>query len=995
MTAEYSIFPADGSRQPFRMTRFAGWVCSLLMLAQQSSVAAIQFDDVTVGAGFSFSGETYGASWGEVNGDAWPDLFVSHHRLMKGLYVNNGDGTFTDHGAEVLTWAALPDADTHGGSWADFDNDGDQDLMVTTGRGGKNQFFVNSGGQLTDQTVAYNVAYTTWAGRLPVWFDYNDDGLLDFIMGQYNGVSPLIAQTAAGFVDITPSTGMDCTLTPYGQLLDVNHDGRMEFICGKDGRFPWRVYDIGTLPFLDLTATLPSTLNVVDTVIADFDGDLQQDMFVVRGNMRSSDVVADGTKKLEAALVDGTKGFTFVTNGALTVNIDWQPLDGGDFHKILIGSSGVSPAAMPFTLDPADPLVRGMPVHHSADDPVVHIGYDAATRTWTVVHHAGAEFSNVYLLIASTATISGLTPTGFAANDGPLSPVLFKGYGSGVVDSAAAAGLGAPVSCVSAAAADFDNDMDVDLHVICRAGARNLVNHLYENRGNGIFDEVLAAGGAGGPTGPAIGSGAGTSDSVVTADYDLDGFVDLFVTNGLNMRPMVLGGPDKLYRNHGNANHWVELDLVGGPSNRDAVGARVIATAGGRSQLREQNGGYHRWSQNHGRQHFGLAGNAVVDLRIEWPSGLVDTHPDVPADRVYRVTEGGGLTVIAGGALPSAVLSISGAAVAESAGQATFTVTMAPPAADTVWVDYVTANATAEAGKDYTRASGTLVFSPGQTSQTIRVPVLNDAVSENSETFTVTLGNAVNATLSSASQAAGTIEDDDLPVCGKPVIDAGATAAMFVWRDCVTDTWFVRVTAGGAAKAVNYTGAVTAGTAFASVANFSIEPAYDVVSVGTAPPAIDFVMNVFNASQDGFDFTLPNAAVACISLNSPANPTVLVGAVRIPVTQPFRLDTLGPCGPPAAPMAVPTVNALTTDDQTPIVTGTFDAARTVTLNVKLNDVLYTLGSSPRLTSVADTWILDLSTRAPMAPGTYPVRATAIDADGIRKTDATTDELVIY
>ena len=41
----------------------------------------------------------------------------------------------------------------------------------------------------------------------------------------------------------------------------------------------------------------------------------------------------------------------------------------------------------------------------------------------------------------------------------------------------------------------------------------------------------------------------------MTADYDLDGFIDLFMTIGLNMRPVDLGGPDQLYRNRGNSNH--------------------------------------------------------------------------------------------------------------------------------------------------------------------------------------------------------------------------------------------------------------------------------------------------------------------------------------------------------------------------------------------------------------------------------------------------------
>ena len=62
------------------------------------------------------------------------------------------------------------------------------------------------------------------------------------------------------------------------------------------------------------------------------------------------------------------------------------------------------------------------------------------------------------------------------------------------------------------------------------------------------------AGGAAGPVGVAVASGAGTADSVISGDYDVDGFLDLFVTNGLNLQPLHFGGPNKLFHNNGNAN---------------------------------------------------------------------------------------------------------------------------------------------------------------------------------------------------------------------------------------------------------------------------------------------------------------------------------------------------------------------------------------------------------------------------------------------------------
>ena len=91
---------------------------------------------------------------------------------------------------------------------------------------------------------------------------------------------------------------------------------------------------------------------------------------------------------------------------------------------------------------------------------------------------------------------------------------------------------------------------------------------------------------------------------------------------------------------------------------------------------------------------------------------------------------------------------------------AVFQVALLASSTGTVTVDYATENATATAGSDYTAASGTLTFIPGQTVATIAVTVNGDTDVEPNETFSVILSNAGDATLGN-SQGAGIILNDD------------------------------------------------------------------------------------------------------------------------------------------------------------------------------------------------------------------------------------------
>ncbi len=95
----------------------------------------------------------------------------------------------------------------------------------------------------------------------------------------------------------------------------------------------------------------------------------------------------------------------------------------------------------------------------------------------------------------------------------------------------------------------------------------------------------------------------------------------------------------------------------------------------------------------------------------------------------------------------------------------TFTVTLNAESTQTVTVDYATADGNASAESDYTPATGTLIFAPGQTSQTVTIEVIGETLIEGDENFSLNLSNPSNAIIADA-QGVVTILNDDTVITG-------------------------------------------------------------------------------------------------------------------------------------------------------------------------------------------------------------------------------------
>ena len=217
---------------------------------------------------------------------------------------------------------------------------------------------------------------------------------------------------------------------------------------------------------------------------------------------------------------------------------------------------------------------------------------------------------------------------------------LYHNNGDGTFDYATdRSGLGSMTRLHSGwglALLDYDNDGWKDL-LVAQAHVMDTIEVTFpqlryrepmllaRNTGHGFLDVSAGSGSVFGQ--PWVGRG------MAVGDLDNDGRVDAVVTTN--------GGPAHILHNETEThNHWLLLNLVGHKSNRDAIGATVrILTSHGAQYATVSTAGSYLSSRDK-RLHFGLGADATVqELRIQWPSGVVQTLRDVKGDQILRVDE--------------------------------------------------------------------------------------------------------------------------------------------------------------------------------------------------------------------------------------------------------------------------------------------------------------------------------------------------------------------
>jgi enediyne biosynthesis protein E4 len=285
-------------------------------------------------------------------------------------------------------------------------------------------------------------------------------------------------------------------------------------------------------------------------------------------------------------------------------------------------------------------------------------------------------------------------PDLFVTNDASYNS-LFHNKGDKFEEVAFEAGValvedGSFVSGMGLDFRDFNNDGYPDIAFVA---LNNQTFPLFQNTGKGDFREVTTPSGMREPSRQMSGFGAGLYD------FDNDGWKDLFVSRGhvesISMPTQPVEQPNTVFRNLGasgkwapltdeagfdaapparhrgcafgdldgdgridvvttalgkdaeiwmnrseNSGHWLDVALRGTKSNRDGIGARIKLVTKSGAQYNHMTTSVGYASSSDGPVHFGLGVDNRADLiEIHWPSGIVQTLHDVPADRVLKVTE--------------------------------------------------------------------------------------------------------------------------------------------------------------------------------------------------------------------------------------------------------------------------------------------------------------------------------------------------------------------
>lgn len=513
----------------------------------------------------------------------------------------------------------LIDVNGQGACFFDFDNDGYQDLYLVNGSSRKSEaagmrphdYLLRNhrNGTFRDVTQQSQLGDSGWHSGCAVG-DYNNDGHLDLVITSY-GPNKLYRNNGNGtFTDVTAAAGVagpDWSPAKWSMgaaFGDYDNDGLLDLYVTNFVKF-----DLKSSP-PPPSESSPCKLKGVPIVCAPDFFEPQQDLLY---HNNGDGTFTDVSQKAGIVRKDPGRGFAVVFSD---FNNDghqdiYVANDAGPNHYYINNRNGA------FT--------------------------DASWTSGTAVDANGQPQGSMGLT-ADDYNNDGLMDI-FITNFVEQSNTLYENQGSHIfLDRSSSLGLstvGFQYSGWGTRFFDFDNDGWLDLWITNGHTDERLEkrypedpfaepNYLLRNLGGKKFVDVSEATGI-----RKLSNRVGRGTAF--ADFDNDGDIDILVINKNDL-------PFFLRNDGGNANHWLVLRTEGVKSNRPGIGARILVTSGGKQRIFEVRNSDSYLSSNDLRVHIGMGPfDHAEAVEIRWPSGAVDRHTNVPADRFYLAREGGPL----------------------------------------------------------------------------------------------------------------------------------------------------------------------------------------------------------------------------------------------------------------------------------------------------------------------------------------------------------------
>lgn len=254
---------------------------SLSRVNFRASAQGAEFLEVTEISGIEArADDAYSLGITDYNNDGWEDIYINYNlaNAPNKLYRNNQDGSFSDVSIEARVHDR---AVSRGQVWADFDGDGWLDLFVCNAEGFPNRLYRNDqNGRFNDLAVDFGLDLPdsdTWGASFG---DYDGDGDLDLVLSRFAESSKIFEnQNGEGFIDVSdnfPFLNVEGNRNSrVASWYDYDHDGDMDLLLGGLGFYENR----GERQFVELPISITSTNGFA---WADFNNNGDDDFFLSR-----------------------------------------------------------------------------------------------------------------------------------------------------------------------------------------------------------------------------------------------------------------------------------------------------------------------------------------------------------------------------------------------------------------------------------------------------------------------------------------------------------------------------------------------------------------------------------------------------------------------------------------------------------------------------------------------------------------------------------------